>query len=54
MEPQAKEIYKKYLKFQQEEAFLFGKGTFTENKWVWVSTGKDKYTSGEITKEQGG
>ena len=54
MDSQAKEIYNKYLKYKQEETFLFGQGTFTENKWVWVSVAKDKYTSGEIIKEQGG
>jgi hypothetical protein len=46
----AKEIVNKYLKYTQGEAFLFGKGTFAENKFVWVSVGKDKYVSGEIQK----
>jgi len=50
----AKNTYNKYLKFHQGEGFLFGKGTFAENKFVWVSTEKDNYTSGEIIGESGG
>jgi myosin protein heavy chain len=49
-----REIYDKYLKYHQGEAFLFGKGTFSENKWLWVPVEKDKYTSGEIINESGG
>ena len=50
---EAREIFNKYLQFTQGESFLFGKGTFTENKWVWVAVGKDKYTSGEVIGESG-
>ncbi len=42
MSSEAKEIYNKYLKFHQGEAFLFGKGIFTENKFIWVALDKDK------------
>jgi len=50
---EGKSIYNKYLKFQTGETFLFGKGTFAENKFVWYATDKDSYTSGEITGESG-
>jgi len=50
----AKNVYSKYLKYHQGESFLFGKGTFSENKFLWVATDKDNYTSGEITGESGG
>jgi hypothetical protein len=50
---EAREIYQKYLKFTQGEAFLFGKGAFTENKYVWAPIGKDNYTTGEIIGEKG-
>ena len=48
---EAKEIYNKYLKYATGETFLFGKGNFEQNKWVWVTVGKDKYTSGEVLKQ---
>jgi len=51
MPKEAREIYMKYLKYTAGEAFLFGKGGFSENKFVWVAQGKDKYTTGEIIKD---
>lgn len=49
----AKEIYQKYLKYNAGETFLVGKGTFADNKYVWVQTSKDKYTVGEVASESG-
>lgn len=47
---EAKDIYNKYLKYHQGESFLFGKGGYSENKWVWVQVSKDTYTTGEVIK----
>jgi hypothetical protein len=46
-----KEIVAKYLKYHAGEAFLFGKGTFSENKWIWYAKAKDEYTTAEVIKE---
>jgi len=54
MPKETKVIYDKYLKYQVGEAFLFGRGTFEANKWVWAPVSKDKYTPGEVIKESGG
>jgi len=50
----AKTTYNKYLKYKTGDAFLFGKGNFAENKFVWVATDKDNYSSAEIISEAGG
>lgn len=63
----AKEIYQKYLKYHQGEAFLFGKKGncislhknsfqkgFDDKKFVWVAVAKDEYTPAEIISESGG
>lgn len=51
---EAREIYSKYLTYTQGEAFLFGKGAFAENKYVWVAVSKDKYTTAEVISKSGG
>lgn len=50
----AKNTYNKYLKYKQGDAFLFGKANFAENKFVWVATDKDNYSSAEIIADAGG
>ena len=49
-----REIYNRYLVYPTGEAFAFGKSSFSDNKFVWIQTSKDKYTTGEVTGEQGG
>jgi len=48
-----KEVVAKYLKYHEGETFLIGKGTFSDNKYCWVAVAKDKYTTGEIIKDDG-
>jgi len=52
--PTTREIYNKYLVYPTGEAFAFGKTSFSDNKFVWIQTSKDKYTTGEVIGEQGG
>jgi len=53
MSPEAKDIYNKFLKYHQDDVFLFGRGTFSDNKFIWVALDKDKYTTAEIQSESG-
>ncbi len=51
-DPKIRDIYNKYLKYHQGEAFLFGKkGAYADNKYVWVAVAKDEYTPGEIISQ---
>jgi len=44
-----REVYNKFLKYHQGEAFLFGKkGNYAEQKYIWVTIGKDEYTHAEV------
>jgi myosin heavy subunit len=50
---ESREIYSKYLKYKINDAFMFGKGTFTDNQWVWVPLDRDRYSSAEIISTSG-
>jgi myosin heavy subunit len=51
-DPKIREVYNRYLKYHQGEAFLFGKkGNYAENKFVWVATAKDEYSTAEVVSE---
>ena len=47
----AREIYNKYLKYHQGEAFLFKKGEESKKQYLWVAVAKDEYTTAEVITE---
>jgi len=48
-----KEIVNRYLKYSKGEAFLFGKGTYSDKKYIWVQKTKDTYVPGEVLSDKG-
>jgi len=51
--PDIKEIVNRYLKYTKGEAFLFGKGSYSDKKYIWVQKSKDTYVPGEVIKDSG-
>ena len=51
--PDIKEIVNRYLKYTKGEAFLFGKGAYSDKKYIWVQKSKDTYVPGEVLSDKG-
>lgn len=46
--PDIKEILERYLKYSKGEAFLFGKGTYSDKKYIWVQKVKQLFFNNTI------